>query len=135
MSHECGECNLCCKLLAIPALEKSKGDLCKNWCAEKLCTIYESRPETCRKFLCLWQESNWHQDFKPSRIGGFFWTPITEAFDGIQCEVELDKDWRGGIIEILAHMLAKNGHHVMVRQGDERVFFQGKGKPMPQGIQ
>jgi len=51
----CGACSLCCKLLPIAALDKPHDQWCPH-CRPGAggCTIYESRPETCRSFSCHW---------------------------------------------------------------------------------
>ncbi len=54
-NRACGACSLCCKLLPIAALEKPHD----RWCAHCRpgaggCTIYDSRPQTCRTFSCHW---------------------------------------------------------------------------------
>ncbi|MGH6818200.1 MAG: YkgJ family cysteine cluster protein [Methylovirgula sp.] len=51
----CGACSLCCKLLPVAALNKPHD----RWCTHCRpgnggCTIYETRPQTCREFDCLW---------------------------------------------------------------------------------
>ena len=50
--RNCDECTLCCKLLAIQAINKPDGQWCP-WC--KIghgCTRYDDRPDSCRKFAC-----------------------------------------------------------------------------------
>ncbi len=55
MDRSCGDCSLCCKLLEIPALDKTDNDWCKHCKPGKGgCTIYDSRPDVCRTFRCLW---------------------------------------------------------------------------------
>jgi hypothetical protein len=51
----CGACSLCCKLLPIAALGKPHDQWC-TYCrpGNGGCTIYESRPQTCRSFACNW---------------------------------------------------------------------------------
>jgi hypothetical protein len=51
----CGECSLCCKLLAIADLDKPGGEWCRH-CkpTHDGCMIYDRRPEVCRKFACQW---------------------------------------------------------------------------------
>jgi uncharacterized cysteine cluster protein YcgN (CxxCxxCC family) len=54
-SRACGACSLCCKLLPIAELDKPHD----RWCAHCRpgaggCTIYETRPQACRTFNCLW---------------------------------------------------------------------------------
>jgi hypothetical protein len=53
--RSCGDCSLCCKLLRIDAFNKPNG----KWCAHCApgrggCKIYETRPDECRAFYCLW---------------------------------------------------------------------------------
>ena len=48
----CGACTLCCKLLAIAALDKPEGVWCPHVAVGKGCTIYSERPTPCRTFLC-----------------------------------------------------------------------------------
>lgn len=65
--RECGECGLCCKLPKIRALEKPAGKWCPHWDKEKHCTIYETRPEVCRNFVCLWLSDDMPDKYKPLR--------------------------------------------------------------------
>jgi hypothetical protein len=53
--RSCGECSLCCKLPRIDAVDKPAGLWCRH-CAPGRggCTIYDSRPSSCRAFHCGW---------------------------------------------------------------------------------
>jgi len=57
-NRECGPCTVCCKVHVIldPALKKLPGVLCRYASAEAGCTIYETRPETCRGHFCAWRQ-------------------------------------------------------------------------------
>ncbi len=55
--RSCAGCSLCCWLPAIPELNKPSQILCTNWAAGVGCTIYETRPGTCRKFECVYLTS------------------------------------------------------------------------------
>jgi hypothetical protein len=50
--RNCGKCNLCCKLLAIPELTKSDNVWCEHCEIGRGCNIYASRPQVCRSFDC-----------------------------------------------------------------------------------
>lgn len=54
-ANRCGDCDLCCRLLAIEALSKPAGPLCTHF--EGGCSIYPERPDACRGFRCLWLKS------------------------------------------------------------------------------
>ncbi len=53
--RECGDCSLCCKLPSIADLGKPTDTWCQ-FCkpGKARCTIYDTRPEACRKFECEW---------------------------------------------------------------------------------
>jgi hypothetical protein len=57
MARECGGCTLCCKVLAIPELEKPKDVWCRHCVIGEGCKIYEQRPTPCREFNCAWLQS------------------------------------------------------------------------------
>lgn len=54
MAGDCGTCTACCKVFAIPEIEKPAGDWCKHCAVGSGCKIYEARPPMCRQFECLW---------------------------------------------------------------------------------
>ena len=60
----CGSCNVCCVALTIdePALRKAQGYRCRNAKLDNSCSIYESRPKTCRAFYCGWRLLRWVRD-------------------------------------------------------------------------
>ena len=62
----CGDCGMCCKLLAIQALDKAAGDWCQNF--KRGCSIYADRPPACARFICLWLDSEKLDDaWRPDR--------------------------------------------------------------------
>jgi hypothetical protein len=54
--RDCGDCTLCCSVLLIdtPQIQKQVGTACRH-CSGG-CTIYQTRPEACREFLCAWRK-------------------------------------------------------------------------------
>jgi hypothetical protein len=54
--RECGDCQLCCRLLPVVALEKKGGEKCKFQKFHKGCTVYNTRqmPPECRLWSCRW---------------------------------------------------------------------------------
>ena len=71
MSRECGDCTLCCKVLRIEAegFASAQGEWCVH--CDKAgggCRIYDTRPEECDLFSCLWlQQPELPEELKPSR--------------------------------------------------------------------
>ena len=65
--RQCGDCSLCCKVLAIPELDKPKDQWCPNFAAGMGCTVYETRPPSCRDFACQWlSDPSMGPEWKPS---------------------------------------------------------------------
>lgn len=55
--RECGECMVCCEYLSInaPNLKKPADILCQHCVVNQGCKIYDSRPNVCRTWHCLWR--------------------------------------------------------------------------------
>lgn len=68
IGRSCGDCTLCCTLLAVDALSKPARVPCQHECkpsppvrtptGERVkiggCGIYKDRPQACRDFTCAW---------------------------------------------------------------------------------
>lgn len=63
----CGNCTLCCKLTAVPELNKPAGSWCKHCKAGKGCTIYDDRPESCKNFRCVWLTGGLPPELRPDK--------------------------------------------------------------------
>ena len=50
----CGPCTLCCKVYALPELQKPPGVWCTHCAPGKGCKIHDQAPAQCRHFHCLW---------------------------------------------------------------------------------
>jgi Fe-S-cluster containining protein len=64
----CGSCTLCCKVMAITALNKPMNKWCE-FCDKGVgCKIYPTRPSECRTFDCLWlRDEKFPDEFKPQK--------------------------------------------------------------------
>jgi hypothetical protein len=71
MNKVCGECTACCYALAIPEIDKPRGQWCE-YCWAGGCRIYPVRPRQCRQFDCAWLQTNAHEDLRPDRCGVVF---------------------------------------------------------------
>jgi hypothetical protein len=66
--RDCGTCTLCCKVVAVEEVAKPNGVWCRHCVAGKRCTIYASRPQSCREFYCQWMmEKGLGPEWKPER--------------------------------------------------------------------
>lgn len=69
----CGDCGMCCKLLAIQALDKPAGDWCGHF--RRGCSIYADRPPACRSFVCLWLDAEkLDETWRPDRARFLMYT-------------------------------------------------------------
>jgi len=78
----CGSCIACCVLLPVRAtgFKKMPSTKCEHCRAGGGCKIYETRPDACRSFNCMWlQAPNLDDVWRPDRSGVL----ITEELDDI----------------------------------------------------
>jgi hypothetical protein len=56
MTRQCGDCQLCCKLLPVPPLQKAAGVACRFQKFHKGCTVYgkPAMPRECAIWNCRW---------------------------------------------------------------------------------
>jgi hypothetical protein len=87
----CGTCDVCCIMLTIedPELRKVQGYRCPHLKPRQGCSIYATRPHTCRTFYCGWRQLKWvRESLRPDRSG------VLVKLDG---EVEPDGTRRLGV--------------------------------------
>jgi hypothetical protein len=66
--RQCGECSLCCKVYAIPEIDKPASDWCRHCTPGQGCAIHDSLPAQCSAFFCQWMiEPSMPEHWKPSR--------------------------------------------------------------------
>ena len=69
-SRTCGECNLCCTILAVPEVNKGRYEECEHMC-ESNCGLFNKpeRPKVCGKWHCFWlaegQQEYWKKTGLP----------------------------------------------------------------------
>jgi hypothetical protein len=111
----CGDCTLCCKVMAIETLDKPAGDWCFHCEPGKRCRIYDDRPSECRAFNCLWLlDPRLGTHCRPS-ISGLV---LTTSDDGIEirCDPDRPDAWRRNPYRDEIEKLAMSGeqHDVTV---------------------
>jgi hypothetical protein len=53
--RSCGSCTLCCKVYEVPPVENKKaGQWCRHCKPGQGCGIWDTRPQFCRDFHCMW---------------------------------------------------------------------------------
>lgn len=78
--NHCGTCTACCRVFAIPQLNKPAGKWCQHCTIGKCCNIYDERPQLCVEYECLWLQSQktikLEPELRPDRCKVVF-TPTT----------------------------------------------------------
>ena len=55
--RSCGTCAMCCKVFAIPELDKGVQQWCRHVVRGKGCGIHPTRPAVCQQFFCHWMRN------------------------------------------------------------------------------
>ena len=64
----CGECGLCCKLIAVGEIGKPAGRWCQHFTIGKGCSIYSERPRACQSYQCIWtMMHSFGEEWRPDR--------------------------------------------------------------------
>lgn len=71
--RECGDCAMCCKVMAVAAVDKPPGTWCRHCTTRNGCDIYEDRPEQCRTWTCMWQLGLLPEELSPRKTKLVFW--------------------------------------------------------------
>ena len=132
----CAGCTLCCRLPAIPELAKPAQTLCTHCEIGEGCRIYETRPNTCRKFECLYMTSSQlNEHWKPAACHMF----IAYHANANRLVVHVDKDhpdaWRQephyGEFKLMARsMYPKNGQILILNGPDAVAILPDRDKPL-----
>lgn len=54
LTRKCGDCQLCCRLMPMPQLNKPANKRCEHQSHARGCKIYAGRPAPCRLWNCRW---------------------------------------------------------------------------------
>jgi hypothetical protein len=107
----CGDCTLCCKVMAIEELAKPASSWCRHCKPGRGCLIYANRPAECQSFSCLWLiDERFGQHWKPNKSK----LVLTTSQDGIEirCDPGFPDAWRKEPFRGEIHKLALSGASV-----------------------
>jgi hypothetical protein len=91
--RECGDCTLCCKVMAIEELAKPAGLWCSHCKPGRGCLIHANRPAECESFGCRWLvDDQLDQHWRPNKSK----LVLTTSEDGIEirCDPGFPDAWR-----------------------------------------
>ena len=118
-TRACGTCTLCCKVMAVQALDKPVGTWCQHCAPGRGCKIHETRPQECRAFNCLWLgDPKFPENLRPDRTKVVF---VLEAGGGrvaAHVDPSAPAAWRQGevysVLKNLAVQAAQSRRQVVV---------------------
>ena len=71
----CGTCAMCCKVFAIPELDKGVQQWCRHVLQGRGCAIHPTRPTVCRRFICHWlRNPHLGPEWQPNRAKFLIYT-------------------------------------------------------------
>jgi len=88
----CYGCSMCCTMLSVKELDKPAGVPCKHLNGHR-CGIYDERPESCRKYKCVYLQSKTYgrrkftSSMRPSKCHVIF-EPTRGATGGLLIKVD-----------------------------------------------
>ncbi len=123
LAKRCGSCTLCCLKTAVPEIGKPVNFWCAFCDAVTGCKIYSSRPESCKKYFCLWYVNpQMPITLRPDMCGVIF----EKLVDGHTYLALIDPKWEDAwkevpVLEVMSQLN---------KQGFSVVAFSGPGKPV-----
>lgn len=134
--RSCGGCTLCCKIFGIPEIDKPRFQWCGHCAIGEGCRIYETRPATCRAFVCGWLVDGTVPDhWKPSESR----MVLTSEHGGRRLVIYVDTGrldaWKKppyyAEIKRTAAAMARSGGQVIVWQGPNAIaILPDRDKPL-----
>lgn len=117
----CGSCTLCCRLPDIDELLKPANEWCIHCVDGMGCKIYQSRPQTCRDFLCLWMtDPNLGPEWEPTKAHMMVYTQgpqmtmlVDPAYPDVWKEEPYSAQLRSRALDMAPH-----GGYIIVFVGD-----------------
>ena len=118
---ECGECTVCCILPALEVLNKRAGEKCIN--CNNGCTIYETRPEPCKEFRCIYHQNEVvNIALRPDKCGVMFELVADDLVVGTIDQTIETKHLMGQI-----RNFRKEGMNVVILDNGEPTVYQQEG--------
>ena len=122
--HGCDGCTACCKVLKIRELEKPGNSWCQHCKIGVGCRIYETRPESCRVYECIWLQTQRLSkpisfELRPDKSKVVIGT--TNQGEDVVLYVNPDRPdaWKQGAFRTLVDEFLARGITVMVSCGDK----------------
>jgi len=80
VTRECGSCSACCQVLEVRATGSAAWSRCASQRDGGGCASYETRPECCARYRCLWLDGEGEEEDRPDRAGVILDAGLTSIF-------------------------------------------------------
>jgi hypothetical protein len=120
----CDGCTACCKIMQVRELDKPASTWCRHCRVGAGCSIYETRPESCRTFECVWlQTQSGEAPLAPELRPDISRVVMSTASQGRDIVLNLATDrpdaWKHGAIATLVAKMLNDGITVLIKCGDK----------------
>lgn len=133
----CQDCDGCCRVFEVKDVNKAFGEACKHLGPTLFghgCQIYNERPDACRRYVCLWLDSQRRQEVEslPEQLRpdvtkvvlGWPWGTDRETLF-VYPYPGHETAWQyGDVAQYLGAVLSK-GAKVVIVAGDKRIAIKG----------
>jgi hypothetical protein len=136
-NRPCGTCTMCCKVYRIDEVPKPAGKWCQHCAIGSGCKIYDTRPQQCRAFDCVWvQDVEMAESWKPEHSKIVFSVYPTTGFIYGQVDPGAPSAWQkpamlSGLIAWSARLLEER-RHLLIFVGSDATLIMPTG-PVPIG--
>ena len=131
LDRSCGDCSLCCKVMAVSEIDKPKGVWCGHFVRGTGCGVYSNRPEACRTFICQWLvNGQMGPEWKPNTCK---MVVVGEGAKKLVVHVDAGSPgpWRepylGWLREVAARGLKQGGMVLVIEKGQTIVVLPDRG--------
>jgi hypothetical protein len=95
MERGCDGCTLCCKLIAVPELNKPAQVWCRHCEPKSGCRIHSERPQACRDFLCAFLlNPSMPEAWRPMRSHLVIVAHESGRVVQVHCDPQWPQSWR-----------------------------------------
>jgi len=127
----CGACTMCCKLFEVNWVDRPKpaGKWCHHCAPGRGCAIWQSRPEGCRDYFCVWRidpelAPEWRPDvakFILTQMGPAF--PLTVVVDPAQPNAWRREPYYSRLMRTTVELLETRRMALIVEGGRSRLVL------------
>jgi hypothetical protein len=129
----CGECQACCVVVGVHELAKDVWQQCKHQC-DKGCAIYSERPESCRRYVCLWRaELLRGEENRPDKLGVICdWSSYADEGDVVTVWEVVDGAMEKEAVQQLLSRLVNNDKLLLIlrRFNSSQIQLNGTAERM-----